>query len=321
MSVPWRIYDILRDFFVETWYYGDLKAPVQDLSGKIILVTGANAGLGKESVRQLALMRPAKIIMTVRNMKKGEEAKKEISSSTGYKNLQLEHLDLCSMKSVNALSKKLLREEKKLDVLLCNAGLGHLPQDAKKTEDGFDEMFQGNNLGHYLLTINLLPLLEKADVPQNPSRIIFLSSLAAKFAFSFDLNVYSNSKKLSSMEYYGHSKLMANLMAKGLSERCGKSPVVHSCHPGTVSTEFADKYPAFMQKYIYPPMYRLIGRKLDAGAATQVYLASAPEAAKSTGKYWSNMQIAEPNVIVNDDQLCRQFVDICDKLVAKYKIS
>lgn len=134
------LYDVIKDFYVETFVYTDLRAPVEDLSGKVIIVTGASAGLGKESVRQLALMKPAKIIMTARNLEKGERIRKELVKYTGYKNIQLESLDLCSMKSVNAFSKKLLAEEKKIDVLMCNAGVGETKEVAKKTADGFDEM-------------------------------------------------------------------------------------------------------------------------------------------------------------------------------------
>ena len=223
-----QIYDIFRDFYQESFVYTNLKAPVQDLSGRVILITGANAGLGKESARQLALMRPAKVILACRNLQKGEKAKKEIEESTGYTNLQLESLDLCSMDSVNQLSRKLLKSEEKLDVLLCNAGVGGLAESAKKTADGFDEMFQGNNLAHYLLTINLMPLLKKANAKANPSRVIYLSSLASKFTFSFDINSYSNSQKLSANAYYPISKLMAVLMADGLSTRHPDGPVFHS---------------------------------------------------------------------------------------------
>lgn len=321
MSIPYRIYDIMRDVYQENFVYTKLQAPQQDLSGQVILVTGANAGLGKESVRQLALMRPAKIIMTARNMTKGEEAREELIKSTGFKQIQLERLDLCSMESVNALSKKILKSEKRLDVLMCNAGLGGLAEHARKTADGFDEMFQGNNLGHYLFTVNLLSLIESSSSPSHPSRIIYLSSLASKAAFSFDMNSYSNTKKLSANAYYPISKLMASLMAKGVAQReKGRGVVAHSCHPGTVRTEFADKYPAFLKDYLFPVVYAFMGRPLDQGAATQVYLASAPECAKTTGEYWSNMIINPGNPTLQNEQLCRQFVELCDELVSKYKL-
>lgn len=319
MTTLWKIYDIARDFLQERWVYNNIEAPVLDLSGKVLLVTGANAGLGKESVRQLALMKPAKIIMAVRNVEKGEKARREIMDMTGFQHLQVEHLDLCSLGSVTKLSEKLLKTEERLDVLMCNAGLGSLAEVAKKTEDGFDEMFQGNNLGHFLLAQNLMPLL-KSSSSDEPARIIFLSSLAAKFAFSFDINSYSNTERTPSLNYYNTSKLMAGLMAKGLADRLGRVPVVHSCHPGTVATEFADKYPTFMKDYIFPTIYTFFGRSLYSGAATQVYLASAPECAKTTGKYWSNMRITQPNVIIENSQLCRQFVELCDELIAKYKV-
>ncbi|CCG81488.1 Oxidoreductase, short-chain dehydrogenase/reductase family [Taphrina deformans PYCC 5710] len=320
MSIPWRIYDILRDFYQETVIYKGLKAPIEDLSGQVLLVTGGNAGLGKESVRQLALMKPAKIILAARNMEKGERAKTEIVNATGFKNVVVEHLDLCSLESVNKLSRKILDNEKSLHVLMCNAGLGSLPESARKTGDGFDEMFQGNNLGHHLLVTNLLPLLERSGSSQNPSRVILLSSLASKFVFSFDVNAYSNPQKLSSNAYYGISKLMATLLASGLAEReQDKNVVVHSCHPGTVKTEFGDKYPMVMRKYIFPVLYSMIGRPLDEGAATQVFLASSPNVRES-GQYWTNMENRPPNTIAQNPQLCRQFTELCDELISKYKL-
>ena len=140
-AVIYGLSDVLRDFYLEATKYTDLHAPKEDLSGKVIIVTGATAGLGKESVRQLALMNPAKIIMTGRNVSKGKAVQEELVRVTGFKNIVLEQLDLNDFASINACSKRILGSEKKIDVLMCNAGVGQTTEVAKKTVDGFDEMY------------------------------------------------------------------------------------------------------------------------------------------------------------------------------------
>ena len=132
--------DVMKDFYYETYVYTSLEAPKVDLKGQVIIVTGASAGLGKESVRQLAFMGPSKIIMTARNLRKGQAVRDEIARTTNC-NIVLKSLDLCSFKSVNAFCKEILQEEKKIDVLMCNAGVGETTTVAKRTEDGFDEMY------------------------------------------------------------------------------------------------------------------------------------------------------------------------------------
>lgn len=315
-SIVYGLSDVAKDFYVEAYVYTNLQAPKQDLSGKVIIVTGASAGLGKESVRQLALMNPARIIMTGRNVEKAEKVRQDIMASTGYKKIVLERLDLCSMKSVCEFTERVKSQVSHVDVLMCNAGVGETNVAASRTGDGFDEMFQGNNLGHYLLLQKLLPLLRKAKTTnKEDARILFLSSLASKFTFSFDIHSYNNPSKMKGRDFYSTSKLMAVLMARGLAERFKDEFVINSVHPGTVKTEFSDKYSGFMVKYIFPVIYKLFERPLDQGAATQVYVASAPEAGRVTGEYWSNCQVWKMNPVAQNQQLCRQFCELCDELI------
>lgn len=139
--------------------------------------------------------------------------------------------------------------------------------------------------------------------------------------FSFDINSYNNPKRLTGRDFYLTSKLMAVLMANGMAERLRSDGVTsNSVHPGTVKTEFADKYSGFMLDYIFPVLYKLIARPLDQGAATQVYVASSPEAGKVTGRYWSNLLPWKANPIANNPQLSRQFCEVCDELIKPYKL-
>ncbi|ORY86095.1 hypothetical protein BCR37DRAFT_390891 [Protomyces lactucae-debilis] len=322
MSALWKTYDILRDFLTERFVYTHLEAPRQDLSGQVILITGANTGLGLENARQLVVMKPSKLIITARNTEKGQAALKELQTLAPRGTIvQLEHLDLCSMDSVNKLSSKLLKEEKKLHVLVLNAGIGHCP--AGKTEDGFDTMFQSNNLSHFLLVENLLPLLDKASSAASPARIVGLSSLASKFTYSFSAaEDYKNMKNMQGYEFYSTSKLMVVVTMRGLARRFakeGRNITTYAVHPGTVNTDFKAKYDNAIGR-IFPIVYALVGRPLPDGAATQTYVASAPEVQNITGKYWSNMRVTQMNIIAESDELCDEFVGICEALVKKYQI-
>ena len=160
-----------------------------------------------------------------------------------------------------------------------------------------------------------MPLLKAASTP----RLIYLSSLASKFTFSFDINSYNNSGKLPGHAFYATSKLMAVLMANGLAER-HKEFSVNSVHPGTVNTEFKDKYSGFMLNYVFPTIYRFFERPLDQGAATQVLVASSPDAGKVSGKYWSNCMPWKQNPVATNPQTCRQFIELCDELIRPHKL-
>lgn len=301
--------------------YKSLEAPHADLSGQVILITGGNTGLGKESALQLAAMGPAKVIVTSRNTDRGAAAVRELQTAYPNVKFQLEQLDLGSLKSVKALSQRLLKSEPKLNVLMCNAGTGANIGKPAKTEDGFDDLFQCNNLGHILLIRNLTPLLKKTATPRDPARIICLSSLAHRFVFSWDLGQCNNPSGVSGEAFYGPTKLMSVLTASAFAQELAKDNIVaHSLHPGTVKTEFADKYKNSPIAYAFPVIYALFNRGIKAGTATQVYVASAPEAAKTTGQYWSSMRAVPPSPLARNKQEALDFLHMCDEYVKDFRV-
>ncbi len=128
------------------------------LEGKLVVITGSNTGIGKETALELS-KRGARILMLCRTMDKAEQAKEEIVKQTGGQ-VDVLKLDLSSLNSVRECAEKVLEREEKIDILVNNAGVMICPQ--WKTEDGFDMQFGTNHLGHFLLTEMLLPLVKKA---------------------------------------------------------------------------------------------------------------------------------------------------------------
>ena len=140
------------------------------LHGKTVIVTGANSGIGKETVLDLA-GRGVLVIMACRNLKEAGKAMKEIVEKTGNKNIVAKHLDLSSLKSVQSFAEDIKSNESRLDILIKNAGVFNLPK-LTKTEDSFETTKVANHLGHFLLTNLLLDLLKKSAL----SRIVVGSS-------------------------------------------------------------------------------------------------------------------------------------------------
>ncbi|XP_045925311.1 retinol dehydrogenase 13-like isoform X2 [Micropterus dolomieu] len=201
------------------------------INGKTVVITGANAGIGKETARELA-KRGGRIIMGCRDMGKCEEAAKEIRGKTLNPHVYACHLDLASMKSIREFAERIKQEEQRVDVLINNAGVMRCP--AWKTEDGFDMQFGVNHLGHFLLTNLLLDKLKESA----PSRVINLASLAhivGKIDFE-DLNW--EKKKFDTKQAYCQSKLANVLFTRELAKRLqGTGVTVNAVHPGVVATE------------------------------------------------------------------------------------
>ncbi|KAG5807470.1 hypothetical protein H9Q74_008305 [Fusarium xylarioides] len=132
---------------------------IPSLEGKVILVTGATAGLGKESVLQFAHHNPSRIYLCSRNLQKAQLAAQDIKQTVPSASIRLLHLDLCSFASIKEAARIVLSESERLDILMLNAGTMFVPLD--HTADGYEIQFGTNHMGHALLNKLLIPLLEK----------------------------------------------------------------------------------------------------------------------------------------------------------------
>jgi NAD(P)-dependent dehydrogenase (short-subunit alcohol dehydrogenase family) len=205
------------------------KAPEQ--KGKTAIVTGANTGLGKETARALASL-GAKVILAVRNVRKGEAAAGAILQQHPEANLEVRYLDLADQASIQGFVQDFHKDYKSLDYLINNAGVMIPPYG--KTKDGFELQFGTNHLGHFALTLRLLPLLQKSS----GARIVTVSSIAhrnGKINFE-DLNW--ERRKYKASRAYGDSKIANLYFTRILSQKMEGSRIMAlSAHPGWTATD------------------------------------------------------------------------------------
>src|ERR1700743_1981926 len=211
----------------------NLVATVPDLSGKLVVVTGANSGLGFGLSRRLSAA-GADVIMAIRNRAKGEAAIDEIRKTVPDAKLSIKSLDLSSLSSVAALGEELNGDGRPIDILINNAGV-MTPPERDATADGFELQFGSNHLGHFALTAHVLPLLRAAK----GARVVSLSSLAARQSGRIHFDDLQFEKSYSAMQAYGQSKLAVLMFARELDRRsraAGWGIVSTAAHPGLTTT-------------------------------------------------------------------------------------
>jgi len=151
------------------WFQGPRCRNTVRLDGKVVVITGANTGIGKETARELS-RRGTEIVLACRDVQKAETAAQEITSETKNKVTTLK-LDLASLTSVRNAANQLIVQQPKIHILINNAGVMVCPK--WQTEDGFEMQFGVNHLGHFLWTLLLLDNIKQST----PARIINLSSV------------------------------------------------------------------------------------------------------------------------------------------------
>jgi retinol dehydrogenase-12 len=222
----------------------DPKKDIPPLDGKVIVITGANTGLGKAELQHLAVNGgKAKLYLAARSKAKAEAAIKEIKSSAPGANINFLELDLTSLDSVKTAAETFKRDNDRLDILVTNAGIMAHPPGL--TKDGYEIQFGTNHLGHFLFTLLLLPLLLKtASSPESDVRIINLTSgghqLAPEGGF-VPQEVKGPMSNYSTMRRYGQSKLANILFTTELVRRYPSITSV-AIHPGGVNTNLADEF-------------------------------------------------------------------------------
>lgn len=274
------------------------------MKGKICIVTGGNTGIGKATVEGLG-RQGATVVLACRDLDRGRAALEDIKAKTGSTELHLLRLDLGSLKSVREFATAFTDQFPRLDVLIENAGVS--TGKRQLTADGFEMDFGVNHLGHFLLAELLLPTLKASA----PSRIVVVSSGVHKGA-KLDFDDLQGEKSWGAMRFYAQSKLANMLFVRSLSRRLeGSGVVVNGLHPGVIATELGRDFPAPLRM-----IARWFFKSVEQGARTSLYLATAPEAGKVSGKYFDDSKEAKPDARVLDDAFAERLWTESERLIA-----
>jgi len=240
---------------------------IPDQSDRVIIITGANTGLGYKTAEILA-KKGARIILACRSEEKGKTAVENIKADNADAKVELQLLDLSDLDSVKKFSDEFASKNDKLDLLILNAGVMVPPQS--KTKQGFELQFGVNHLAHFALTGHLLPLLNETE----GARVVVLSSSAANLGvIDFD-DLQCENKSYKPFRVYGQSKLANQLFTLELQKRlseAGKSTIVTACHPGYTRTDLQ------RTSYLFSVMGYFLGQETEMGVLPTLRAATDPE--------------------------------------------
>jgi len=283
------------------------------MNGKIVVITGGNAGIGKEAAVALG-RKGATVVITSRRPERGRPAAKEIRNRVGGPSTTVDvmDLDLASLASVQRFAGNVLDRYDRLDVLLNNAGL--IQSRRTETEDGFETTLGVNHLGHFALT-NLL--LDRLRANPGGARVVNVSSHAHRGARrGIDFDDLQSTRHYVGFRVYSKSKLANLLFTRELSRRLADDTVtVNALHPGFVRSEFGRGGDA---KGVYALGMRLgapFAISSEKGALTSVYLASSPDVEGVTGGYFYKRRPAKTSGAAADDEAARRLWDVSSELV------
>lgn len=265
------------------------------MNGKIVMVTGANSGIGRVTARELAL-KGATVVMVCRDEEKGEAVRDDINATIGGERTHLLLADFSNHDSIRKMSEEFKRKFTQLDVLINNAGL--MVKNLEYTVDGFETMMGVNHFGYFLNTHYLLDaLLESRE-----ARIVNVASMAHRFA-SVEWDNLNGEKNFQFFKQYSLSKLFNIFFTNHLSGLLAeKNITVNSLHPGVVNSNFG--------KTLYPSIVQTINNWImispEKGAETSIYLASSSEVAHITGTYFANCKRRFPSSLASNEKVAEK---------------
>jgi retinol dehydrogenase 12 len=250
----------------------------KEMQGKVCLVTGATLGIGKETALGLARM-GAHVVIAGRDAARTRETAAAIAAQSGNSQIDFLIADLSSQAEVRRLAQEFQDKYPRLDVLLNNAGAIFTRRET--TVDGFERTWALNHLAEFLLTQLLLDRLEASA----PARIVNVAS-SAHASGTIDFDNLQGEKKFSGIGAYGQSKLANILFTYALARRlAGKGVTANCLHPGVVATGFGHNTPGLINTLL--GLARPFLMTAEKGAATSIYLASSPDVADVSGKYFA----------------------------------
>ncbi len=275
------------------------------MSQKIALITGANSGMGKATATAFAKM-GMEVIMLCRSKERGEVAFREVvEQSQGNVSLML--CDLADMADIKRFCNEFKNKYSQLDILVCNAGV--ITLDRRETKDGLELQFGVNHIGHFLLTVSLLPLIQSAE----NARIVVVGSGAHKIG-NIDFNNIPLIKGYSVFSAYGRAKLCNLLFTKELARRLGDTATVNCVHPGAVATNMGVDRDTGLGKTIMK-LLKPFFRTPEEGAATAIAVATSEDLSGISGEYFYNGKIHKSSKRSHDKELAERLWKVSEEIV------
>ena len=254
------------------------------MESKIILITGASDGIGKETAKALAKQGHT-IILHGRNPQKTKAAYEEVKAESGNPNMDYMVADFLSLAEVRDFAGKIKQKYDRLDVLVNNAG-AQFTGKRETTAEGHEKTMTINIFAPHLLTMLLLPLLQKSP----SARVVTVASAAHKMAGRPDLNDIELAQNYSMAKAYGISKLYVIWIMRHFVSEMKKDRIANitfnTVHPASaVSNLGRESTKALGAKIIYF-LWRPIMKTTAQGATSSIYAATSPELEGVTGKYY-----------------------------------
>jgi NAD(P)-dependent dehydrogenase (short-subunit alcohol dehydrogenase family) len=322
----------------------DYRSSHHDLTSKVILITGGNTGLGFEAAKEFA-RRNARVVIACRNIEKGNEAVESIHRATGNHNVDCMELDLASLASVRAFTRKIKSnpEYSSINALVCNAGVwvpeekdGQKDPDKYKTKDGFEIHFGVNHLSHLLLAKSLTDVLQNSG----DGRVVFVSSSLMKYG-QVDFNKYDHiyegrskvqegqncdgeNRKKSSSSYgpppaYCDTKLMNALTCRRLSSILPPTVTTYAVCPGFCRSSLGRhvSFP-FHKKILFAPIMLMIQRTSKQGAQNIIFATLEDKDKLKNGEFYKDGEIAVEQTDYVDslgESVPRQLWEVSERLL------
>ncbi|MGC8534096.1 MAG: SDR family oxidoreductase [Rhizomicrobium sp.] len=261
------------------------------MQGKTVVITGATSGIGEVAADRLA-QRGARIAFIARDRARGEAMLKHLDAIAGHSPHCVFYADMSRLSEMRRVAGEIAAACPQIDVLINNAGA--MFAHRQLTQDGLEATFALNHLAYFVLTTQLLAQIK------GPARIVCTASAAHKGA-KLDFDDLQSAKAYTAWGAYGRSKLMNILFTRALARRLQGSGVTANClHPGFVNTRFGDNNKGVFGWGL--GLAKNLALSPAQGAETLIYLASSPEIASESGKYFHKCRVETPSREARNDE-------------------
>lgn len=284
-----------------------------DLSGRTVLLTGCNSGIGLETMRVLAA-RGARIVAVARNE---EKARVALASAGAADGLAI-GAEFTGLATVARAANQVLDSGVTLDTVVTNAAIMALPK--LETVNGIEKQFLVNHVAHHLLVTRLLPAIRRSSA----GRVVVVASNSHNFAprgKGIDFENLDGSKGYNDFRFYAQAKLANVLFANELSRRlAGDGITANALHPGLIGATGLHRHMRGPINWAVS-IAMLFGKTVPQGAATTCLLAAHPALGSMSGRYFADCRVAKSSAFAHDTGLARRLWDRTEEIIASFRVA